>query len=141
MSDKETIKYLRDQVNDLEFRLTEARDLKDKAIDRSDRARRDLARREALTGPDYRHPMHCSDGRVWARPADDAREEAIRFFAAHALAGALGQYDQNGGDDLTVGWTAELGFRLWQELEARFADERAKRKAAEAEAPESEPEE
>lgn len=104
------------------------------------RLRRELARRESLTGPDYRYPMHCSDGRVWARPADDAREETIRFFAAHALAGALGQYDQNGGDDLTVGWTAELAFRLWQELEARFTDERDQRKAAEAKAPESEPE-
>ena len=120
MSKKETVEWLKSENDDLKRRLTEARNNSFRALERCDEQQRELNLRAELTGPGWHQPMHCSDGRVWARSADDAREETIRWFAGHALTRATSTAEAVGA-----------AYTLWELLEDHFADERAERKAAE----------
>lgn len=133
MSQKESVDQLElDSIltenRDLRERLREARDQAYRLLDRNDKQRRELQHRRNLLGRNYRYPSICSDGRVWAAPAESAREETIRWFAGHAAGGILAR----GTDDETVAIEAAtlIAFDLWDQLEKAFVTERDKRAAA-----------
>jgi len=135
MTDKETIKHLRAEVTEQQHRIDKMRESAWMLADERDRWKREATLKADISGPAYRHPMYCSDGRVWARDAVESREDTIRFFAAQAVAGTMSvQNDVNSAPPLA----AAVAYALWDLLEDIFHDERAKRKAeAETEPPES----
>ena len=129
MEQNETIEVdeLIEQNDLLRKRLSQVRSHVFETLDDNDRLRRHLKQRRNLLGQSYRHQMFCSDGRVWARPADSARRETIRWFAGNALTGLLA----SGSDDDTVAIQAAalIAFDLWGELEKAFDSEVEKQAA------------
>lgn len=123
MSKKETVEWLSMEVEDLRRRLAEARANSFRALERCDEQQRELKLHGNLSGPGYRYRMHCSDGRVWAQSAVDAREETIRWFAGNVLTRTSSTVE-----------AVDLAFELWDLLEDHFADERTEHEAAQDEA-------
>lgn len=127
MSDQAKIIGLEKQIKNLRWRLDQARENVWKGHDLLDKLELDRKRRDELLGPDYRFPSVCTDGRVFAHPAESAREETIRWFAGQAL-----------GRASSIADAADAAFALWSELENRLGIDRtareieAARKAVEA---------
>ena len=87
-----------------------------------------------LRGPGWVERMVCNDGRTWARPEHEVREDCIRYFAGQAMAHAMACAPS---PKAMVAAARKVAFMLWAELESWLEPEREarrKREAAEAQA-------
>jgi len=96
------------------------------------RLRNEVKLTAVLRGPGYVERMVCNDGRTWARPEHEVREDYIRYFAGQAMGHAMASAPS---PKAMVAAARKVAFMLWAELESWLEPEREarrKREAAEA---------
>jgi hypothetical protein len=92
------------------------------------RLRNEARAADVLRGPGYVERMVCNDGRTWARPEHEVREDYIRYFAGQAMGHAMASPPS----PKAVAAARKVAFMLWLELESWLEPEREARRKREA---------
>ena len=100
-----------------------------KLEDENEALRERLRLTKELDGPGWAGRTSCNDGRIWARPEYEAREDCIRYFAGQAMAHAMASASS---PKAMVAAARKAAFMLWAELESWLEPEREARRKRQA---------